>query len=348
MDFKECMELSKENFVLLRLARKIKKAGDRAVFLSFSPFDFPLFSVIVLIFVSVLPLHGTFRHTLPCRASCQIPPAHLSQKYFPDSPLRHFLPCQAVPPSAPRSSASKNFSVSYPAGLKQTREDKKDWSDLYLSANKSIHASFCGGEPQLRQFLSGHFNDGEWSFDAERCSEDCIDVLRIYNLNTDGHSLSPCLHYERMGQETPAHAPGVRQPAGIFLWTPVCIKSSPFIGTALSPCQTGTKKAARFPAPDPALFSFHLLSSSSVWHTGQNMAQRKITVNGAICTLRGIKASMRHSAPGRRSFGDSLWEILTMANGLLTRGSVLRAVFPCGTLGKGLQIPLRSARMTAH
>lgn len=30
MDFKECMELSKENFVLLRLARKIKKAGDRA------------------------------------------------------------------------------------------------------------------------------------------------------------------------------------------------------------------------------------------------------------------------------------------------------------------------------
>lgn len=30
MDFKECMELSKENFVLLRLARKIKKAADKA------------------------------------------------------------------------------------------------------------------------------------------------------------------------------------------------------------------------------------------------------------------------------------------------------------------------------
>ncbi len=30
MDFKECMALSKENFILLRLARKIKKAGDRA------------------------------------------------------------------------------------------------------------------------------------------------------------------------------------------------------------------------------------------------------------------------------------------------------------------------------
>lgn len=30
MDFKECMALSKENFILLCLARKIKKAEDRA------------------------------------------------------------------------------------------------------------------------------------------------------------------------------------------------------------------------------------------------------------------------------------------------------------------------------
>lgn len=30
MTFRQCMALSKENFVLLRLARKIKKAGDRA------------------------------------------------------------------------------------------------------------------------------------------------------------------------------------------------------------------------------------------------------------------------------------------------------------------------------
>ncbi len=30
MPFKECMERSKENFVLLRLAKKIKKAADRS------------------------------------------------------------------------------------------------------------------------------------------------------------------------------------------------------------------------------------------------------------------------------------------------------------------------------
>ncbi len=30
MDFKKCMELAKENFVFLRLAKKVKKAADRA------------------------------------------------------------------------------------------------------------------------------------------------------------------------------------------------------------------------------------------------------------------------------------------------------------------------------
>ena len=79
-----------------------------------------------------------------------------------------------------------------------TKEKKADWSDLYIAANKSIHASFCRSETQLRQFLSGHFNDGEWTFDAERCSKDCLDVLRIYNLKTDGHSLFPYLHHERV------------------------------------------------------------------------------------------------------------------------------------------------------
>ena len=75
--------------------------------------------------------------------------------------------------------------------LYETKAGNREWSDLYSAANKSIHASFCGGESQLRQFLLGHFNDGEWSFDAERCTKDCLDVLRIYNLITDGHSLFP-------------------------------------------------------------------------------------------------------------------------------------------------------------
>ena len=79
-----------------------------------------------------------------------------------------------------------------------TKEGKADWIDLHIAANKSIHASFCIGESQLRGFLVGNFNDCEWSFDVERCSKDCLDVLRIYNMKTDGHSLFPSLHYERV------------------------------------------------------------------------------------------------------------------------------------------------------
>lgn len=79
-----------------------------------------------------------------------------------------------------------------------TKKGKADWSDLYIAANKSIHASFCRSEPQLREFLSGYFNDGEWSFDTERCSKDCLDVLRIYNLKPDGQPQFPYLHYERV------------------------------------------------------------------------------------------------------------------------------------------------------
>lgn len=82
--------------------------------------------------------------------------------------------------------------------LYETKMGKKDWSDLYFAANKSIHASFCTGEPQLRGFLAGNFNNGEWSFDEGRCSKECLDVLRIYNMKPDGQPLFPYLHYERV------------------------------------------------------------------------------------------------------------------------------------------------------
>jgi len=82
--------------------------------------------------------------------------------------------------------------------LYETKTGKKDWSDLYFAANKSIHASFCTGEAQLRGFLAGNFNDGEWSFDEGRCSKDCLAVLRMYNMKPDGQPQFPYLHYERL------------------------------------------------------------------------------------------------------------------------------------------------------
>lgn len=80
--------------------------------------------------------------------------------------------------------------------LYETKAGKREWSDLYSAANKSIYASFCTGETKLRIFLEGMFNDGEWFFDTGRCSKDCLDVLRIYNMKPDGLSLFPYLHYE--------------------------------------------------------------------------------------------------------------------------------------------------------
>ncbi len=79
-----------------------------------------------------------------------------------------------------------------------TKENNREWSDLYFAGNKSIHAAFCTGEAQLRGFLMGNFNDGEWSFDEGKCPKSCLDVLRIYNMRTDGHSLFTCLHHERV------------------------------------------------------------------------------------------------------------------------------------------------------
>lgn len=84
------------------------------------------------------------------------------------------------------------------SSLYETKEDKREWNELYLAANKSIEAAFCREESQLREFLYGNFSGREWSFDEERCSRDCLDVLRIYNLKTDGHFRSSYLHYERV------------------------------------------------------------------------------------------------------------------------------------------------------
>ncbi len=82
--------------------------------------------------------------------------------------------------------------------LYETKAGKGDWSGLYFAGNKSIHAAFCTGEAQLRGFLAGNFNNGRWSFDEERSSGKCLDVLRMYNMKPDGQPQFPYLHHERV------------------------------------------------------------------------------------------------------------------------------------------------------
>lgn len=79
-----------------------------------------------------------------------------------------------------------------------TKENNREWCDWYFAGNKSVHAAFCTGEAQLRGFLMGNFNDGEWSFDKGRCPKNCLEVLLINNMKPDGHPQFPYLHYERL------------------------------------------------------------------------------------------------------------------------------------------------------
>lgn len=80
--------------------------------------------------------------------------------------------------------------------LYETKEGKKNWGTLYYGEGKTIRMAFCGSEPQLRGFLCGNFNDGESVFDESRCSRDCLEALRAYNMGTDGRSLPNGFHYE--------------------------------------------------------------------------------------------------------------------------------------------------------
>lgn len=78
-----------------------------------------------------------------------------------------------------------------------TKDGSSDWGGLYFAGNKSVHAAICRDVAQLRGFLMGDFNEGEWSFDEGRCQEGCLEVLRSYGMGTDGHSLP--MRYERVG-----------------------------------------------------------------------------------------------------------------------------------------------------
>lgn len=82
--------------------------------------------------------------------------------------------------------------------LLDTKEKVVDWSEIYFAMDKSTYARFCYSETQLREFLSGEFNQGgKFTFDGERCSIECLDVLEVYDLKTDGQiKIGSCKYKE--------------------------------------------------------------------------------------------------------------------------------------------------------
>lgn len=83
--------------------------------------------------------------------------------------------------------------------LCQTKE-KSQYAEVYLAANKTFHARFCSDEWELKDFLGGNhkMTEEEVSFDKDRCTKECLDVLTAYNMDHEGHPLIGKLHYEKM------------------------------------------------------------------------------------------------------------------------------------------------------
>ena len=83
--------------------------------------------------------------------------------------------------------------------LCQTKENSQ-YAEVYLAANKTFHARFCSDEWELKDFLGGNhkMTEEEVSFDKDRCTKECLDVLTAYNMDHEGHPLIGKLHYEKM------------------------------------------------------------------------------------------------------------------------------------------------------
>lgn len=82
--------------------------------------------------------------------------------------------------------------------LCQTKENSQ-YAEVYLAANKTFHARFCSDEWELKDFLGGNhkMTEEEVSFDKDRCTKECLDVLTAYNMDHEGHPLIGKLHYEK-------------------------------------------------------------------------------------------------------------------------------------------------------
>lgn len=82
-----------------------------------------------------------------------------------------------------------------------TKQAKGGWGEVYVTSNETYYSRFCLGESDLRSFLLGFHNEGKsgekcYAFEKERCSKVCLEVLKAYGINTQGHSVFNSLHYE--------------------------------------------------------------------------------------------------------------------------------------------------------
>lgn len=80
-------------------------------------------------------------------------------------------------------------------GLYRTRQGRT-FSEVYAAPNHSYYAKFCGGEGELKGFVSGALDEGKAVFAEKMCSTECFEILKTYGIGRDGHSFLNSLHYE--------------------------------------------------------------------------------------------------------------------------------------------------------
>ncbi len=93
--------------------------------------------------------------------------------------------------------------IAHAAGELCRTKGNSRWTEIYPAVNKTLHARFCSDEWELRNFLIGShaMTEGVVSFDEDRCTKECLDVLTAYNMDCEGSPLIGKLRYEAVAHD---------------------------------------------------------------------------------------------------------------------------------------------------
>ena len=86
----------------------------------------------------------------------------------------------------------------------QTKYEKELWSEIYLAANHTIHAKYCGDRNELQAFILGCYNDTrpDMNISVQRSTAKCIEVIESMGIAYNGRKGNLCaMHYEKIPKE---------------------------------------------------------------------------------------------------------------------------------------------------
>lgn len=88
--------------------------------------------------------------------------------------------------------------------IMQTKYEKELWSEIYLSANHTIHAKYCSDRNDLQAFILGCYNDArpDMNLSEHRSTAKCIEEIENMGIAYNGKKGNLCaLHYEKIPKD---------------------------------------------------------------------------------------------------------------------------------------------------